>query len=56
MENQKHRYKIGKAAYQTVIDKWNAEIAAKRFCCLAESILNTEKKDLFADGPCSKAE
>lgn len=56
MEDQKHRYKIGKAAYQTVIDKWNAQIAAKRFCCLAESILNTEKKDLFLDGPCSKAE
>lgn len=56
MEDQKLRYKMGKAAYQTIIDKWNAEIAAKRFCCLAESLLNTEKKDLFADGPCSKAE
>ena len=39
------------------MDLWNAEIAAKRLIELSEAILGGEKKpNLFADGPCSKAE
>lgn len=44
-------------AYSTIINEWNAEIAAKRFIELTGSILSGNKRqDLFNDGPCSKAE
>lgn len=47
---------VGKRAYKTIIDEWNAQIAAQRFLKVAEALLNnTEPTDLFDKGICSKA-
>lgn len=49
--------KLGQAAYRTIVDEWNAEVAAERFVNLAQHILNGEKyPDLYQSGPCSRAE
>jgi len=44
---------LGKNAYETVLTKWNAKVAAER---LLELIENDMNKDLFNEGPCSMAE
>lgn len=50
-------YLYGKTAYKTIVDEWNAEVAAERFVNLAEHILSGDAQpDLYASGPCSKAE
>ena len=57
LNDEEKRVSLGKAAYDTVADLWNAYVAAERFITLAESILGGEKHPLlFADGPCSRAE
>ena len=49
--------RIGKAAYETICDEWNAETAAERFVCLSERLLSEEKApELYESGPCSRAE
>ena len=45
----------GRAAYHTITEMWNAEVAAERLIRLAECLQNGEDTP-FADGPCSKAE
>lgn len=57
LDNPSEQVRLGSAAYKTIIETWNAEVAAERFVKLAEHLLNGERSpDLFADGPCSKAE
>ena len=57
LDNPPLQESLGHEAYRTIADLWNAEIAAKRLIKLSEAILGGEKKpNLFADGPCSKAE
>lgn len=57
LEHQNYQIKLGKAAYETIVTEWNAEVAAERFLILAEHILKGERRpDLFPSGPCSKAE
>ena len=57
LDNPPLQESLGREAYRTIADLWNAEIAAKRLIKLSEAILSGEKKpNLFADGPCSKAE
>ena len=47
---------IGKNAYETLINTWNAEVAAERFLNLAEKLSKGETIDnLYHSGPCSKA-
>ena len=46
---------MGRAAYQTLADKWNADVAAERFMVLAQALLDGKKPDLFMNGPCSRA-
>ena len=49
--------RIGKNAYLTIQNLWNAEVAASRFVKLSEMLLKGEDTEyLFADGPCSRAE
>ena len=56
LENTTMQYSFGKAAYQTITELWNAEVAAKRFLQLSQALLNgTDASRLFADGPCSPA-
>ena len=48
---------LGDAARKTIFELWNAEIAAERLLCLAETILGGDSSpDLYAAGPCSRAE
>ena len=47
---------LGKNAYMTLSDLWNAETAAERFIKLVEMIQSGNIYDLFEDGPCSTAE
>lgn len=57
LQQAEERERLGRAAYETIQTQWNAEAAAKRFLALAEAILRGDKKpQLFADGPCSRAE
>lgn len=44
------RFRIGKNAYDTIVNKWSAEIAAERFLQWSE-----DQKTLFNDGPISAA-
>lgn len=48
------RQRISYNAYLTIKNKWNEEIAAKRFLELAKGLLSGKKIE-FEDGPCSKA-
>ena len=55
--NPKEQKRLGAAAYKTISEEWNAEIAAERFLNLTKRILNGEKNpDIYKNGPCSKAE
>lgn len=48
---------MGRAAYETMVDLWNAEAAARRLLELVEALLRGEKHpDLYETGPCSRAE
>ena len=54
LENTTMQYSFGKAAYQTITELWNAEVAAKRFLQLSQALLNgADASGLFANGPCS---
>lgn len=49
------RESIGKQAYRTLAEEWNAKNAAVNFLKLAQSILNGKKNEI-PSGPCSAAE
>jgi len=56
LDRPEEQERLGKAAYQTIIDAWNAEEAAKRLVALSEQLLQGEKfLKLYAAGPCSSA-
>lgn len=57
LDNTDEQKRMGEAAYKTIVEKWNAEIAATRIIELSHKILNGEEyPDLYESGPCSKAE
>lgn len=57
LENPSLRVELGRNAYQTMAQMWNAENAAKRFMKLAGTLLEgKDSENLFDDGPCSRAE
>ena len=47
---------IGKEAYRTLTDVWNADYATDRLLKTIEQLLQKGYCDLYQDGPCSKAE
>lgn len=55
LDNPQERRKMGCAAYQTMIEQWNGETAAKRFLTLCEALKDGDNTP-YDDGPCSKAE
>lgn len=55
LDNSRLCEQLGKEAYKTLNEKWNAETAAQRFVQLAGGLLKN-KQVSFPDGPCSKAE
>lgn len=51
------RKRVSYAAYHTVTELWNSDVAAERFIQLSEALLHHDRvEDMFEDGPCSKAE
>lgn len=56
LDNPEKRKELAKNAYESIITKWNAEEASKRFIELSSKLLNGESTDLYSDGPCSVAE
>ena len=57
LDNADERKKLGKNAYNTMIEEWNAENAAKKFVVLSEKMLAGEYKPFpYESGVCSRAE
>lgn len=50
------RILFGESAYNTIQKTWNPKMAAERIINVSESVLKKETIDIFASGPCSKAE
>ena len=49
--------RVGCAAYETIINEWNADVAAERFLNLSQCLLNEKNDvDIYQSGPCSRAE
>lgn len=57
LDDKAYRKKIGENAYSTIVDKWNAQVASRRFVELAKKMIEDRSaQTLFEDGPCSNAE
>ncbi len=57
LDNPDKQERMGAAAYHTITNEWNAEIAAQRLMDLSERILHGEKSpDIYGSGLCSQAE
>lgn len=57
LKHPEEQERLGKNAYRTITEEWNAENAAERFVNLAEHILSGETSpNLYVSGPCSRAE
>jgi glycosyltransferase involved in cell wall biosynthesis len=56
IDDPKLRDKLGRNAYRTLADTWNAETAAERFLQLAQALRDGKSPDLFDEGPCSRAQ
>lgn len=56
LDNHDEQCRMGKAAYITITEQWNAKIAAERFVKFTEEIKKYGYCDLYEDGPCSKAQ
>ena len=56
LDNEAERINMQKSAYETIINEWNAENAAKKLIELLTKLLNGEKvENLFESSVCSKA-
>ena len=55
LTDPEYQLKLGAAAYETISDEWNAEVAAERLIKLTLCLQETGDCDLFRSGPCSKA-
>lgn len=56
LKNPERISQLGREAYKTISNEWNAETAAKRFVTLSEALKEDSKPvNLFDDGPCSIA-
>lgn len=55
LDDPEKRKQIGKAAYRTMVEKWNGENAAERFLELSKALKEGQDTP-YSDGPCSKAE
>ena len=56
IDNKEKTAELGKNAYITLADLWNAKTAAERFKRLVQAIKAVNTTNLFDDGPCSKVE
>lgn len=57
LDNPKKADEMGKKAYETLANVWNAETAASRLVNIIQGLLDgRDVSKLYADGPCSKAQ
>lgn len=57
LEDKKLRETIGRNAYKTIAELWNARVAAERLLKMCETVAaGKEPEMLWTQGPCSKAE
>lgn len=54
LQDQQLRERIGRKAYRTMIEEWNADVAAERLLKLCTA-LQEQKKTPYQEGPCSEA-
>ena len=54
--NKDEQQRMGRSAYNTIINTWNASVAATRLIEFIKQINEHGYCDLYAEGPCSKAE
>lgn len=55
LDDPQMRKSYGANAYKTILETWNAEVAAERLIKMVEEINAHGSCDLFEDGPCSRA-
>lgn len=55
MDHPEERASLGREAYRTITEEWNAANAAKRLRTLCTALLQEDKAHPFDDGICSKA-
>lgn len=48
--------RLGENAYKTIVEEWNAKVAAKRLVEFSNNIIENKKEMIYLDGPMSKAE
>lgn len=56
LDNKEKAQNLGKKAYKTMLEEWNAKIAAERLIKLINLMQKDNNKKLYKNGPCSKAE
>ena len=56
VDNKELREKIGKAGYESMYNLWNPQKSYKRMIQFINELQEKGKCELFAEGPCSKAE
>lgn len=57
LDEPEEQRRLGEAAYHTITDIWNSEVAARRLLALSQAIMDGDASpELFEDGPCSRAE
>jgi len=55
IDNVQKCKEFGLAAYKTVLNQWNSDVAAERLVALFDEVLKGNTcPDIFEDGPCSK--
>lgn len=55
VEQPELREKIGRNAYQSILECWNAKVAAERLLYMADTVVAGKKIKPFEEGPCSSA-
>lgn len=55
MDSREERERMGRAAYDSMTETWNADVAAERFLQLAENLSHGKNSERYVDGPCSPA-
>lgn len=53
-DNRELRERVGKNAYKTIVNEWNADIAAERALVFFEAMLNSQSLDIYSDGILSR--
>ncbi|MBE6663249.1 MAG: glycosyltransferase [Ruminococcaceae bacterium] len=53
LDNKSEAKRLGKNAYQTMLNEWNAKVAAGRLLALSEELKKNKRSTQFKSGPCA---